>query len=135
MKAELAGLLVLVGCSVAAGCSLALDFGPSVLRPALDAGPDRTESDASRADAMGTSEVPGDASMEDDAQAADAGGTDPWGCGGHGIGGQPCCAAARCNGGFVCLSATCARCGGSREVCCPGERCDANRECDRGLCR
>lgn len=65
-------------------------------------------------------------------------GVDPPGCGGHGGGGQPCCAGGRCNAGYVCVSEAtetrCQRCGGSREPCCAGGACEGERTCVEGRC-
>jgi len=62
-------------------------------------------------------------------------GADPPGCGGHGNGGQACCAGDRCNADYVCVraaTATCQRCGGNREPCCAGARCEGSRTCVAG---
>lgn len=134
------------------GCTLGLDFSPSVLLPALDAGPDGgfdagstgdARANGARFDALPVDTNTGDrvAIVESagDVGRADVGepdaGADPTHCGGTGSGGEPCCAGGRCNLGYVCLTGTCARCGGNRDVCCPGGRCDAPRACVEGTCR
>lgn len=69
------------------------------------------------------------------ADLKDVGPQDPPDCGGAGRGGQPCCAADRCNDHYVCRDRTCAPCGGNREACCADGRCDGRRVCEGGTCR
>ncbi|MDB4930594.1 MAG: hypothetical protein JWM10_3078 [Myxococcaceae bacterium] len=136
------------------GCTLALDFRPSALLPALDAGDDRPEPDAPATDlppaetfddalvpdvATTTDTVPAD-TVPADTVPADIG-VDPPNCGGRGTGGEPCCAGSRCNAGYLCTTwgdgggAACFRCGGIREPCCGGGFCGPGRACAAGVCR
>lgn len=143
-----------VACGAApVGCSLGLDFSPSVLLPPLDAGPNAARADVPAFDAppsdAGKDRPATDAGAHDagavslvgvDVGARDAGAPDADPCGGRGNGGQPCCAGDHCHDGYVCLrgpasAGACLRCGGNREPCCPGDFCRDPRECLDGTCQ